>query len=385
MSKQEARELLKKYREGTCTPDEAIIVEEWYAKLASAERLPAGDPSYDSLYQKGLKSLLEETGDTQKMHFQTRIRLRRWIPYAAAILILSGISFWFMGNGRFTQPEPSLETIQPGGHRATLTLSTGETLVLSEEQEGIVIGPRIQYADGSEVVVDDIAMSTPSAGVPTDGLAPEQMMRLSTPRGGTYQVVLPDGSKVWLNAGTTLKYPDRFGSDQRTVYLSGEAFFEVCPDSGRPFKVVSDGQTIEVLGTRFNISTYYDADEIRTTLVEGSVRVSANGNSRSGVTLVPGEQATLRGNNIEVQTTNINNAIAWKSGKFSFDGKTFEQIMGEVSRWYDLKVTYKNEVPRERLVGDAYRHDQLSTVLDMLKVLEIKYTLDVDEKELIIL
>src|SRR5690606_13352531 len=188
------------------------------------------------------------------------------------------------------------EDILPGGNRATLTLADGRTINLSEAQTGIVVGDGITYLDGTGVL-DNSASSVST------------IMSLSTPKGGTYQITLPDGSKVWLNANSTLKYPSRFGGKERVVELEGEAYFDVSQQSTAnsrqasfvPFLVKTNNQTVEVLGTEFNISAYADDPVTKTTLVEGSVKVSAHAVNASTL-LKPGEQGLLLHDRIERKT-----------------------------------------------------------------------------------
>src|SRR5690606_27967693 len=197
--------------------------------------------------------------------------------------------------------------------RATLTLADGRTIDLSEAQTGIVVGEDVMYNDGSEVMEhrQDNLSGTQKGSLKTNYFV------LSTPKGGTYQVTLPDGSKVWLNAGSTLKYPSRFSDGERIVEMTGEAYFSVIRDEERPFRVTSNGQQVEVLGTEFNVTAYPDDRETKTTLVEGSVRVALTTGrspvtSRSPITLKPGEQSIVRGANIEKQQVDTDEFTAWK-------------------------------------------------------------------------
>ncbi len=314
-------------------------------------------------------------------------RLRRWLPYAAAAILLA-VGWLLLVDSRESSVDSLAATeILPGGNRATLTLADGRVINLDEAQTGIIVGAEdVTYDDGSAVS----PANSPHAGLTTYDL------QLTTPKGGTYQITLPDGSKVWLNAASTLKYPSRFTGDVREVILEGEAFFAVShrqsavskepttdrrqPTAGRmPFRVVTAGQTVEVLGTQFNISAYADEPETKTTLVEGEVKVtpgiSLSGLQSSGHVLRPGEQATTRGTATTVTEVDASLYTAWKDGFFYFDGMTPQVALAQLSRWYDIEVVYQGKTPAIRFFGMIDKHGNLSDVLHILKESGIEFNL----------
>lgn len=316
-----------------------------------------------------------------------RYRIRRLLHYAAILLMgVATISLLYLHNEGGSSDELAnnqvLDDIQPGGNRAKLTLMDGRTITLDEVQKGIIItDDEIFYDDGSSLLSLSKNRSTDGQKAP--------MLELATPKGGTYQISLPDGSKVWLNAATTLRYPTLFDSKERVVEVVGEAYFDITSDHNRPFKVKSRGQVIEVLGTAFNIAAYPEESNVKTSLVEGRVIVRTTGKTESVddmhyAMLQPGEQAVVTNGRVDKSFIDVAAVMAWKSGKFHFDGKPLDQIMNEVSRWYDLDVVYRGEVPSGQLVGDAYRSQNLSIVLKMLEVLEINYDLNASERILTI-
>ena len=291
-------------------------------------------------------------------------RWLRWLPYAAAASILAFVSVWYFTNDSAQKVKPEItmaaNDIAPGGNRATLTLADGRSIDLSEEQAGIVVGKeRILYEKGSEELVD---------------LEAEEVIPLvlSTPKGGAYQIMLSDGTKVWLNAASTFKYPSRFDGMERVVEIEGEAYFSVAKDPERPFKVISRGQQIEVLGTEFNVSAYADEVDVKTTLVEGSVELLA-GISDKHVSLAPNEQSVLRGTVISKQQVNVGPYIAWKNGDFNFDNTPLADMMRQMSRWYGVDVVYKKGVPNERFSGTMSRDVTLQTVLELLRISGVNY------------
>ncbi len=310
--------------------------------------------------------------------------LRRWFAGAAAAAILIAISAaaWLLFNGDSRQRQLSnglaSTVILPGGNRATLTLADGRIIDLSSEQEGIVIGDGITYLDGSKIVENEELKMKNERSV---------LHSIATPKGGTYQVMLPDGSRVWLNAASTLKYPSRFESDERVVLLEGEAFFEIKPQVRKgaargqethdyaSFKVRTTGQEVVVLGTQFNISAYASDEETKTTLVEGKVRVVG----LVEAILTPGQQATTRarpdesgqalpgqGAQLDIRNVDPHPYTAWKDGRFHFDGEQIHTVMQKLARWYDIEVEYRGEVTTHRFSGTMSRFDRIDQVLSKL-------------------
>lgn len=307
-----------------------------------------------------LSRLLRDTGYTNVPSASRR--LRKWVPYAAAVLIAAtAITYVFFGDQPNHKPQiVNIEThdIAPGGNRARLSLADGRVVELSEEQAGIVVGKEeITYEDGSALGV---------GSSDAEGRRDLSLLELSTPKGGTYQLTLSDGSKVWLNSASILTYPTRFSGNERIVELEGEGYFEIAKDMKRPFKVRSAGQEVKVLGTEFNISAYADEMETKTTLVEGQVEVAA-GASGSTVTLSPGKLVTLSGTGkLITSEANIKKEIAWKSGWFHFENTSFADMMRQIGRWYDVDVRYDGNVPNGVFGGIMDRNVSLKTLLGYL-------------------
>lgn len=378
-------ELVHKFQQGSITPDELETLLEWYnAHDDTYAEIPLRQSEHKGTVKARIldELTLRVRGDSVKRRRQS-LSLRRW-QVAAAVIAFVLVGSWAIWQYFGMQSGPTLPTqdftIAPGGNRATLILPDGREIVLSTEQEGIVVGEGISYRDGTDL--DDQQL----IGFGSDG-GPIGHLVLQTPRGGTYQVTLPDGTEVWLNAGSTLRYPSRFSQEQRQVEVIGEAYFAVVPafrhDGTKiPFRVMSRQQEIEVLGTEFNISAYADQPYSRTTLVEGAIRLK---DQDSEFILKPGDQATTRD---MAQTTMRQVATgtftAWRDGRFSFDGKPFAEIMNEIGHWYDLEIVYEGVTPDEELVGDAFRNQNLGLVLRVLDVAEIDYSIDVTNRKLII-
>ncbi|RZF61440.1 DUF4974 domain-containing protein [Sphingobacterium corticibacterium] len=310
--------------------------------------------------------------------------LKKWISYAAVSILLLCLFAWLYQT-RFVaddvQPEfrvvdISKEDVQPGGNRATLKLADGETILLDDSRSSIIVGQNsIMYDD-----IDQPIVTMPSISV-------NDTLILSTPNGGTYKLQLPDGSMVWLNAGSTLRYPARFDEEHRSVHLEGEAYFDIKPLLSKPssnstskrisFTVYTDDQRVEVFGTQFNVSAYQEDKTQATTLVEGSVAVSkiSMGNEvptsvkviRDKTYLQPGQQAQLGAWGIRTKTLDTEPYTAWKDGVFYFENTSIREALNALSRWYDIDVVYKPNVPNISLYALIDRNKPLSAVLKALE------------------
>lgn len=351
-----AAELLKKYLSGQCTPEEKAMVEDWYLQLPFQKKAPAAEQ---------IEASHDEVLDRLKQRPKTRgIGYLKHIAVAASILLCVGLGFVLFN--RKIEPvaglaKKKLEDVLPGGNKATLTLADGSVVDLDKalngeitKQNGIVIR-KTENGQLEYIIQDD-----PDAVSGTNTIA--------TPRGGQYQVSLPDGTKVWLNAASSLKYPYPFAKNERLVELQGEAYFEVAKDRQRPFKVRANQQTVEVLGTHFNINAYTDEPMQKTTLLEGAVKVVAGGNE---VRLKPGEQAKFNAASTELMVDkNIDpdQYIAWKNEVFAFNNEDLKSVMRQISRWYDIDVAYKGKITTEKYFGEIPRSANLAEVFKILEL-----------------
>lgn len=287
------------------------------------------------------------------------------IPAAAAALIFLFTGIYFFIADR-DQPESAAitpEQILPGGNRATLTLADGQTINLSSEESGIVIGNEISYLNGSEILAYE-------QQAPGDKQV-SRLMALTTPKGGQYQITLADGTHVWLNAASSLTYPVAFDGEKRVVSLQGEAYFEVSEDKSKPFIVNTAKQRIEVLGTSFNINAYDNEELTKTTLLSGTVQVNvaANGTTRGGSQILAPNQQSIVDDSGKISVNKIDpyTTIAWKDGLFNFHGLSIDESLKQVERWYDVKVAYEGKKPTGHLGGKMSRGVKLSTFLDFLE------------------
>lgn len=361
---------------GTITPAEQAVLDDWLQDEKHRQVYTAvcnGQSIHDALSEFEGFSVKEGYQRFQaSVHKGNGIRFRGWMVAAAAILMFVAVSvavYVIIGEGdqHTTLTAANDHDIAPGGNRATLTLADGRTITLDESRDGIVIGSgEITYTDGN--LLADVNGDEQSKDQ-------EPLLELRTPKGGTYQVMLPDGTRVWLNAASTLKYPSRFSGPERVVELVGEAYFAVAKDKKQPFRVISDRQEIEVLGTEFNVSAYPGDLETKTTLVEGKVRL-AMAEKKEYIELIPGEQAIVQGENITKAAVDTGLYTAWKSGYFYFKRTSLEEILRQAARWYDVEVVYQGGVPRETFSGDIKRNVSLRGLLDILQHSTINVTLE---------
>jgi len=298
-------------------------------------------------------------------------QLRKWGRWAAAAVLaaaVAGAFFWLKpaktkGTGAIHMAQ---KEVPPGGNKAILTLADGTMVVLDSAGTGPIArqgnSTIVKKADG-QIEYD------------VKGLAGEKVMinTMQTPRGGQYQLTLPDGTKVWLNSESSISYPAVFLGGERNVKITGEAYFEVTGDPRRPFKVELNGSSsIEVLGTHFNINAYADEPAMKATLLEGSIRLKNDGSS---ALLAPGDQAQI-GRTIQVhKDADLDKVVAWKNGLFNFNHSDLPEVMRQLARWYDMDVVYDGAVPDFRFRGKLSKDLSLSQVLRILEAVDVHFNI----------
>lgn len=390
-------QLFDAYLRGTCSPKEKeelfLLSLETEKKTeldrllhdyieSEEERVEMGAEQTEALYDQ----ILRQAGKTGRVagagalvHF-----LRRpWVRYAAAVLIiLAGIGSYFLLNN--TSPpvvsvkQPSGNTILPGGNKAVLTLGSGRKIILDSAH------------NGSLTVQGNVLVSKTDSGQlayrSTGNAAGSVTMynTLSTPRGGQYQLILPDGTRVWLNAASSITYPTAFIGSDRRVTITGEAYFEVKKRASSPFFVKTGNLEIAVLGTSFDINAYTDEPAVNTTLLEGLVRVSQGSDKAGAVIIRPGQQARVNNGHIGVtDQVDTGQVMAWKNGYFSFDEASLESIMRQIGRWYDVEIVYEGDVKDERFAGTVPRSSNVSELLNELSLTKTVQFI-IEEKKIIV-
>ncbi len=422
--------LMEKYLDGTLSGAEEQVLRDWYRNNEAGEVIWASDsPDERTRVQDRMLARLQK--DIQQMGAPAKqvvvLRRRRtWMAAAAiGIVFLSGAAYLWpnpwskrpvaAGASTITKALPVADLL-PATNKATLLLSNGNTIVLDSVANGLLAQQgetRVKKTAQGQLIYQ-VATEKGSAGagegrreaaggaaVPT---APEGRREILyntilTPQGGTYTVTLSDGTRVWLNAGTSLKYPTAFTGSSRSVELKGEAYFEVAADAVRPFTVTGGGQTIRVLGTHFNINAYENEPVVRTTLLQGSVKVVRDGQE---VFLRPGEQSLLTGAGSpggtgtgsrqvtgtgslrvtgagslrvkkDIDTAEV---MAWKNGMFQFDEADIGTVMRQIGRWYNVEVIYNGTLPGDHFKGKIPRNVNASEALQILTLSGIQFKID---------
>jgi len=362
------QDLASRWLNGSLSEVEQREFDEWFSISAETPIFIQEDiASSKEMHRRKLLERVYREAKIRRRHKRIRV-----YGAVAAIFLASLVGIYVIYEKASVDAEglhfAELEDVAPGTNKAMLTLADGTMIDLSADQEGIVVGQEITYTDGRPV------LDTNNGEINEELHDSASLMMLNIPKGGTYRVVLSDGSKVWLNAASSLKYPAVFSSNERTIELEGEGYFEVAEDSKRPFKVLCGGQEINVLGTAFNVLAYPEEKEVKTTLVSGSLNVSVR---RSSVRLKPGEESVWADNRLYTQIADIERATGWKNGLFRFSNTELKTAMMELSRWYNLDIEYRGAVPVTYFSGEIERSLHLSSVLDILKESGLNFKLEV--------
>jgi len=391
--------LLAKYRANDVTAAEVEELSAWLQSPGSQELFsevvgdemgmydePAEDARFANMAQKavGIDKGIEWGPVPQKGRV-----VRAWVWAAASILIiLLGGAYWWKSNQHMETPQVSIQPasniITPGKPGAILTLADGRRIVLDSVRNGLIASQ-----PGANVQLKNGAITYEIQNEPADAMVYNIM---STPKGRQFQVTLPDGTKAWLNAGSTLKYPIRFSGNARQVEVHGEVYFEVKPlirpvgggQEKMPFvvKIITsegDGGEVTVLGTHFNINAYDNEPSVKTTLLEGSVKVRDN---MQEVILKPGQQAVQGAHSPLTidHSPDLEKVMAWKNGLFNFEGATLEEVMKQLERWYDIEVVYEGQPPLTRFVGEMEMNMPLNDLLGILSEMKVHFRIEAGRK-----
>jgi len=398
MTGTDLQDLAKKYLSGSATPEEKRRLLEWYDDFGDEllVSIPAEeDESEEGLEARLLARLRASIADEGRVRRARRMLFQRpAVRWAAAAVVLLAIAGWWLigpvNDGGGTKPvavQAMAQDVLPGGNKAVLTLAGGQRMVLDSMHTGIVAQQGGAHIDK---LADGALSYRPGGG------AAAVFNTLSTPRGGQYRLTLADGTNVWLNAASSITYPTAFSGKERRVTVSGEAYFEVAKDKARPFYVKVGEMEVAVLGTSFNINGYADDADIRTTLLEGGVRVNAG---KGNAVLRPGQQAVVpavgqvagaggqiaaAGKKIAVEKdVDIAQVMAWKNGVFNFNNMSLQQVMSQLSRWYDVDIAYQGKPEAKRFGGKIGRNLNLSEVLGGLKDMGLHFK--IEGKKLIVM
>lgn len=360
-----AKRLLDKYKSDTATKDEKVLVEHWYHTLPDEDIL-LDEARIDAIGNE-IWSKLPVNQSLKRVSFRSQLTpaFRRGIAAAAAIFLVLSAAIYFADQ--LVKKGPVIATLQhkivPGGNNAILTLANGTKINLNDAQNGILAqqsGIKISKTSNGQLVYTIVNQDT-------DQTRNKLLFNtIETPKGGQYQLILPDGTKVWLNAASSLKYPVSFEGKERKVELIGEGYFEVTHRTAQRFSVFTSRGTVEVLGTHFNVNAYHDEPSNRIALLEGSVKVSIGAES---TTMKPGQQSVISNKGIQLFNDADNEgAIAWKDGYFKFDDENIRTIMRKISRWYNVDIQYEKGIPEFGFGGKVSRFNDVSEVLKVLEL-----------------
>lgn len=372
MTRQEFLLLYEKSLCGECT----TLEEEQLAAYRDGMKLE--DENWDDTSQKEQEvydriwKKLEES-----RHPVQRAYPFNWLNIAAAVLLAGTALLILTKNTDFVKHTHTAliakkhQPVVPGGNKASLTLADGSKIVLNDARTGKLAtqsGIQVTKAKDGMLVYQFKDKSQKNSG--------PQYNTITTPAGGQYQLVLSDGTKVWLNAASALKFPAHFSEGKREVELTGEAYFEVHKNAAAPFVVNVADQQVLVLGTHFNIKAYADESIVKTSLLEGRVNISSAGQT---AVLLPGQEAVNSHNGrIRVASADVEESIAWKDGLFKFNNASIEDVMRQVARWYNIKVTYEGALPVRQFTGTVSRQVSIKEMLDMLRYTGIRFKISED-------
>jgi len=382
------QEVIHRIAHGTASDLDHKIFNEWLSTLDAtayekvldefenlAEPFPDDRKVNSDLWEKiSLKVNVHDALTTEKK--ETRFP---WLAIVASLALITSITLYLTTNwtdnsfndiSKVPFEQRLSNDILPGKNQAYLELADGSKIILDEsapakiwEESGVLVtksgeGKLVyDFAGTSELTTADPAYHT-----------------ISTPKGGEYQLILPDGTKVWLNASSHLKFPTVFDGNERKVELSGEAYFDVVSNKERPFVVQTTKETVHVLGTKFNMSSYPDENSSRTTLLEGEVKISPKNTSNRERTLSPGQQSIIQGDRIKIAEVNVDEVVSWKNGEFMFNRESIESVMRRIARWYDVEVIYKTPIGNDvKIWGTVSRFDNISEVLKFIEGTKVVY------------
>lgn len=378
MNKHQAQELIQKYTRGLCTPEEKAIVESGFLSDLKSNKVNVSAEEVELESHRMLKNINDHISAGETRGNKPYTLFSKTLAIAASILLVAGFGWLFYDNYRpdIKQDATYSNNIKPGGNKAYLTLSDGKRIILTDaangeiaRQSGIKV---IKTADGQVIYeITEAQKLVKGAAI---------YNTIETPKGGQYQLKLPDGTKVWLNAASSLRFPTSFAAlKERKVQLNGEAYFEVAKDKNKAFLVSTVNQVIEVLGTHFNVNSYSDNAGTKTTLLEGAVKITSDKNITK--VLKPGQQAEVT-DKIIVSDANTEEAVAWKNGYFMFMNEPIESIMKKISRWYDVEIIYQDKLQNKALWGTVSRYKDVSEVLKRLELTGVvHFKVDVKSNE----
>lgn len=361
------------------TPEEQTELNAWLEN-------PSNRMLYDSLYNKYIQNR-NHTSEEPVIHpeanwqqietripFKKRLSIQRWMKYAAMLalpVLLSILLLTHQESATSDITSATTELPQPGSSKAVLVLANGQQMDLTQQQE-------FSHPIDTTVILNNQNNTLTIEQSGTNNIKQADYQTIFIPIGGEYKLILADGTKVWLNSDTRLRFPSIFTGKTREVYLEGEAYFEVAPNKKQPFIVKTPPMEIEVLGTKFNVKAYPADSNIYTTLAEGSVKTYMP-SSRAQCTLIPNQQSqySRKTKQMVINEVDAQTFIGWTQGVFVFENETLEEIMKQLERWYGTQTIYQSPILKKyRFTGYVNRFENISTILKMIeKTYDIKFNI----------
>ncbi len=366
MSKQDFITLYEKYLSGQCTDEEKVLLDHYYEEIKLLDN--EWDPSLGSEEETRRLIMGKFLHYSDYQYVFTPVKRLRYLRFACAasviLVLMAGVFSWFHA-GKNQNKKQVASHIVPGKNMAYLTLANGKSIVLHNAING-------QIGNNNGVIIkkinDSILTYSSNNSIKNNKKiqTTADSNSLTIPRGGIFQTVLSDGTKVWLNSASSLKYPVAFAGKERRVVLVGEAYFEVAKNKNMPFKVCVNGMDVQVLGTHFNVMAYPDEKEVKTTLLEGSVKLHS---PACNSLLKPGQQGVLCCRNAAFAVNEVNTAdvVAWKDGFFVFDNESIQNTMMKIGRWYNVDVVFQNKLTQSNFGGTISRYKNIDVVLKALE------------------
>ena len=392
MTPERLQQLLEKYLSDTASATEEAELTQWYnsSNEHSVEWAVDHQGEPEEIKARILRKLQAEVHSSSFPKSIPFYRKRGW-QITASVLLLLGAATWITLHRPPRDPKVPIrvatnnpDSILPGGNKATLTLADGSTIVLDTAGNTLLAqqgATRIIKLNNGQLAYKDASKENTGATISYN--------TIRTPNGGQYQVVLPDGTRAWLNAASVLRFPIAFTGSERRVQLSGEAYFDVAKDPAMPFRVEAtdangrEMNTVEVMGTEFNVNAYENEPTVKTTLVEGKVKVSNGGRNGSlqPVILTNGMQSIYSldlgtAGNFQLRQVDTDDVVAWKNGLFNFNNADIKSVMRQLARWYDVDVVYEGALPNEKFDGEISRNSTLSEVFKILELSAIHFKVE---------